>query len=99
MTTVKEKAESLIEKSILNQGMVEVMAALKIQRVYRGRRYREDLRKHMNSRKVEEGLDVDMEAEKLLRLFCAPAEGLGSEEEAAQEDSVHIHVVVRTAHD
>ena len=33
-------------------GATEVMAALKIQRIYRGMRYRTDLRKHVESKKV-----------------------------------------------
>lgn len=69
ITKIKEKAEALIEKSRLGEGTTEVMAALKIQRVYRGMRYRKELRRQSESKMVEDGLDLDKEAEKLLRRF------------------------------
>ena len=68
---IKEKAEALIEKSKLGEDTAEMMAALRIQRVYRGMRYRRELRRQVESQMVEEGLDLDKEAEKLLRRFSS----------------------------
>jgi hypothetical protein len=45
------------------------MAAMKIQRMYRGMRYRKDLRKQTESKTIEASLDLEKEAEQLLRSF------------------------------
>jgi hypothetical protein len=73
MVKIKERAEALIEKSKLGAGTAEVLAALKIQRIYRGMRYRKELRRQRESKMVEDGLDLEQEAEKLLRRFSSQA--------------------------
>eukprot|EP01043_Picozoa_sp_COSAG02_P022234 COSAG02_NODE_1150_length_14208_cov_5.805231_5_plen_373_part_00 len=83
---IKERAEALIENSKLMAGTQEVMAALKIQRVYRGMRYRKELRRQLESKMVENGLDLDREAEKLLRKF-SKADIVATAEPGVNEDS------------
>lgn len=86
ITKIKEKAEALIENSKLGEGTAEVIAALKIQRVYRGMRYRKELRRQLESKMVENGLDIDKEAEKLLRGF-SKADLFAAMEPGVNEDT------------
>eukprot|EP01045_Picozoa_sp_COSAG04_P015968 COSAG04_NODE_1300_length_7317_cov_56.834682_10_plen_146_part_01 len=67
------------------------MAAMKIQRIWRGRVFRRDQRRAVQSAKVEANLDVDKEAARLLRDFSQGSSlmdfmGVGSGEEAEGQD-------------
>ena len=67
------------------------MAAMKIQRIWRGRVFRRDQRRAVQSAKVEANLDVDKEAARLLRDFSQGSSlmdfmGVGSGEEAEDQE-------------
>lgn len=66
---IKEKAEALMEENSARLTAVEVNAAIRIQRVFRGNRFRRAMRLQQNCELTAAHVDPEREAVKLLRSF------------------------------
>jgi hypothetical protein len=69
ITKIKEKAEALMEENSKRLEATQVKAALRIQRMFRGSRFRRALSLQQQCERTEELVDPDREAVKLLRSF------------------------------
>ncbi len=68
---IKEKAEALMEENSAILTEKETKAAIRIQRVFRGNRFRRAMLLQLNCERTEAHVDAEKEAVKLLRTFSS----------------------------